>query len=53
LKEVGMKAVVKRKRPLLSAKHRRERMDFALHTKTGLWRTGRRWFGQMRLKSIV
>ena len=25
-----MKAVVKRKRPLLSAKHRRERMDFAL-----------------------
>ena len=30
LKVAGMKAVVKRKRPFLSKKHRKERMDFAL-----------------------
>ena len=29
-KEAGMKAVVKKKRPLLSKRHRRNRMDFAL-----------------------
>jgi hypothetical protein len=30
LKEAGMKAVVKKKRPKLTKRHRRERMDFAL-----------------------
>ena len=30
LKSVGMKSTVKRKRPLLSARHRRTRLDFAL-----------------------
>ena len=30
LKSVGMKSTVKRKRPLLSARHRRARLDFAL-----------------------
>ena len=30
MKEVGMKAVVKKKRPLLTKRHRRERLDFAL-----------------------
>ena len=30
LKEAGMKAVVKKKRPLLSKRHRRNHMDFAL-----------------------
>ena len=30
LKKVGMKAVVKRKRPLLTKRHRRERLDFAI-----------------------
>ena len=30
LKGVGMKAVVKKKRPLLSARHRKERLDFAI-----------------------
>jgi len=30
LKKVGMKAVVKRKRPLLTKRHRRERLDFAM-----------------------
>ena len=30
LKVAGMRAVVKKKRPFLSKKHRRERMDFAL-----------------------
>jgi transposase len=30
LKQVGMKAVVKKKRPFLSKHHRRERMDFAI-----------------------
>jgi hypothetical protein len=30
LKKEGMKSVVKKKRPVLSAKHRRDRMDFAL-----------------------
>jgi hypothetical protein len=33
MKEVGMKAVVKKKRPLLTKKHRRERLDFALSHK--------------------
>jgi hypothetical protein len=33
LKEVGMKAVVKRKRPLLTKRHRRERLDFAISHK--------------------
>ena len=38
LKKVGMKAVVKRKRPLLTKRHRRERLDFAMAHKdwTGL-----------------
>src|ERR1700720_3159489 len=35
MKEVGMKAVVKKKRPLLTKHHRRERMDFALSHKGG------------------
>ena len=30
LKKAGMKAVVKRKWPLLTAKHRKERLDYAL-----------------------
>ena len=30
LKKAGMKAVVKRKRPMLTKRHRRERVDFAL-----------------------
>jgi transposase len=30
LKKAGMKAVVKKKKPLLTPKHRRERLDFAL-----------------------
>src|SRR6266487_641611 len=30
LKDTGLKAVVKKKRPFLSKKHRKERMDFAL-----------------------
>jgi len=30
LKKVGMMAVVKRKRPLLTKKHMRERLDFAI-----------------------
>src|SRR6202451_4647163 len=33
MKEVGMKAVVKKKRPLLTKKHKRERLDFALSHK--------------------
>ena len=33
MKEVGMKAVVKKKRPLLTKKQRRERLDFALSHK--------------------
>jgi len=30
LKKAGMKAVVRKKKPLLSHRHRKERMDFAL-----------------------
>jgi hypothetical protein len=30
MKKLGMKAVVKKKRPLLSARHRKERLDFAI-----------------------
>ena len=33
MKEVGMKAVVKKKRPLLTKRHRREGLDFALSHK--------------------
>jgi len=33
MKEVGMKAVVKKKRPLLTKRHRRERLDFSLSHK--------------------
>jgi len=33
MKEVGMKDVVKKKRPLLTKKHRRERLDFAFSYK--------------------
>ena len=33
IKEMGMKAVVKKKRPLLSQRHRRERLDFAISHK--------------------
>jgi len=33
LKEAGMKAVAKKKKPLLSCRHRKERMDFALEHK--------------------
>ena len=32
MKKAGMKAVVKKKRPLLTKKHRQERLDFALIT---------------------
>jgi hypothetical protein len=30
LKEAGLKAVVKKKRPILSQRHRKERLDFAV-----------------------
>ena len=30
MKDMGMKAVVKKKRPLLSQRHRREGLDFAI-----------------------
>ena len=33
MKDVGMKAMVKKKRPLLSLRHRRERLDFAISHK--------------------
>src|SRR6267154_5885447 len=33
MKEVGMKAVVKKKRPLLTKRHRRERLDITLSHK--------------------
>jgi ribosomal protein L32E len=44
--------VVKKKKPLLSVSI--ERQDWLLHRKkgSGLWRTRRGSFGQMRLKSI-
>ena len=48
-----MKAVMKKKRPLLSKRHRRNHLDFALAHKTGLWMTGRGLYGQMRLKLIA
>jgi hypothetical protein len=54
LKEAKMKAVMKKKRPRLIKRHRRERgWTLHWHIRTGLWRTGRGLFGQMRLKSIV
>ena len=33
LRRIGMKAVVKKKRPFLLQKHRKERMDFAIRHK--------------------
>ena len=53
LKEAGMKAVVKRKRPRLTKRHRRKRLDFALAHKNWTVEDWKRLFGQMRLKSIV
>jgi transposase len=41
LKKAGMKAVVKKKMPLLTKRHRRERLTSQLVTRIGLWRTGR------------
>ena len=41
LKKTGIKAVVKKEHPLLSAKHLKSRLDFAYAHKIGLWRTGR------------
>ena len=48
-----MKAVVKKKKPLLLYKHRKERMDFAIRHKIGLRGTGKGLYSQMRLKSIT
>ena len=48
MNEVGMKAVVKKKRPLLTKHHKRERMDFTLIHKDWTMRIGRRHFGQKR-----
>ena len=54
LKKAGMKAVVKTKHPLLSAKHQKARLDFApMHTRIGPWMTERGWYGLMRSRSIA
>ena len=53
IKEVGMKAVVKKKRPLLTKHHRRERMDYALSHKDWTIEGWKKIFGQMRQKLIV
>ena len=53
LKKAGMKAVVKTKHPLLSAKHQKARLDFApMHTRIGPWMTKRGWYDLMRPRSI-
>ena len=44
-------AVVKRKCPLLKKAHRLECLKFASTMKTGQWRIGRGYYGQMRPKS--
>ena len=41
LRRTGMKAVVKKKKPLLLQNHRKERMDLRSGTNLGLWRTGK------------
>src|SRR6266481_220325 len=51
LRRTGMKAVVKKKKPLLSPRHRKERMDFAIRHKdwtledwkSMVWSDGRKW----------
>lgn len=47
-----MKAVVKKKKPLLTARHKRARMDFALAHKDYTVEDWKRWCGQMRQRLI-
>src|SRR6266850_438495 len=51
LKKHSFKAVVKKKKPLLHAKHIKARLAFAQKYREGLWRTGRGLFHQMRPKA--
>ena len=52
LKEAKLKAVVKKKKPLLSPVHRKKWLAFALKHQHWTKRTGRGLFGQMSPKSI-
>jgi hypothetical protein len=53
LREFGLQPVVKRKRPLLKAHHRREGCNGLRGAKSILWRTGKAFCGLMKPKSIV
>ena len=39
--ETGIKAVVKKKRPLLSKRHQKERIEFTVSHQYWMWMTGR------------
>ena len=52
LKEASLKAVVKKKKPLLWSTIRREDLPLLSSINIGLWRIGKGLYGQMRLKSI-
>ena len=53
LKKAGMKAVVKRKHPLLSAKHHKARLNYAHAHKNWTVEDWKGWYGLMRLRSIT
>jgi len=53
LEKSWMKAVVKSKHPLLSAKHRKARLDFAYAHRDWTLEIGNWWYGLMRPKSIA
>ena len=53
LKNYGLKAVVKQKRPYSARSIGKHILTLFWHTSTGLCRTGRGLFGQMRPKLIV
>jgi len=53
LRNAGLRPVVKRKRPFLKPHHQKADCNLLKAIESGLWRTGRELFGQMRLKSIA
>ena len=53
LKEAGLKAATKKKRPRLLSKHIHQRLDLQQSINTGLWKIGSMLFGQMRPRLTV
>ena len=52
LRRIGLVSEVKKKKPVLSDKNVNARLKFCKDRKSGLLKTGKELFGQMRTKSI-